>query len=571
MSNQNQVPGSIPALRTYAKDLEDTRQAKNLIAKVVSASDVDSGKRVPTPPKPIREKVERRPEAKKQEPLIKAKPVASKKTQNAKILVEVDNEDAADATVITDTKKDRFRLLPSLLRSINNWFSDHKEARRRKAVPKYTVAETTRRKGVIQKATSKTGKAATADFRNLQERIKNRSEEEMVVSQSGQTFWTPDTEPGFLLLEEDNEPQVTNVVIEPRRSIHTNAATLEDFTEDEINEDDLRWEAEANPEPAKDVGPRQSEVTEPETKTQPEPEPEQTWEESVPEPEVAPTPQAVTIENEPTEVQIEPTIVEPEPETPEETVLVPVISDEEKTTRLIPPKPKRYIDITFWQQLKELNTNALALVISIVILIIASSVFVVQVLLNRDVSPEAEVAPTVESLLLNTELKLLVRNDVSAQSLISSISAEQANVTGIVQIAFVEAFPSNQPLLPSTLIDQLELNTETNLAQSTEELRFGYTSTAQPFILMKVPNTMVAQGGLLIWEKNLYSDFSKVFGLNPTSQSVSNFTDSTFAGRDVRSIKQPNGDDMLIYGIINNTVIITTNSDSYRELSILIK
>jgi hypothetical protein len=136
----------------------------------------------------------------------------------------------------------------------------------------------------------------------------------------------------------------------------------------------------------------------------------------------------------------------------------------------------------------------------------------------------------------------------------------------------MEVASTNNPMSPVTVLNLLGLDVEKNLAQSISVLRFGYTSEQQPFILMKVPNTIVAQGGLLLWEKNLYADLAKVFVLDPIPQSSNlNFSDSTFAGRDVRLIKQPSGSENLIYGLINNTVIITTTSSSYRELSILIK
>ncbi len=84
---------------------------------------------------------------------------------------------AGPATIITDTKKDRFRLFPAIGDSLKKWFEDNKKNFLTKKTPKYTVPETTRRKGVIQKATSKTGTFVASDHSLIYKRIKERDQE----------------------------------------------------------------------------------------------------------------------------------------------------------------------------------------------------------------------------------------------------------------------------------------------------------------------------------------------------------------------------------------------------------
>ncbi|HMO77633.1 MAG TPA: hypothetical protein PKA42_00555 [Candidatus Paceibacterota bacterium] len=574
MANQNQVPGKIPALRTYAQDLEDTRHAKNLSPKVVAIDEpaatpkVSVHKVAPTAPKKI---TPTNITPKRENALIDV----TKELNDIGTKIIIDNEDAASATVITDTKRDRFKLFPAILNSLNNWFSDQKKSHSRKAVPKYTIPETTRRKGLIQKATSHTGTIATADFSNLQERIKQRTDEVEEAEVVGHTIWTPDTEPGFLLLEETNSSPVTNVIIEPRKSYY-NEVPLEDEDEDEA--DDLEtdeafstWENEAEEE---------SPPVEPETPQTVES--VSRWEavdikpiEEI----VVEAPQSEWVMPEVKEVSLPAQDLE----TTTQVISTPpvaiaqessVIAEAGPATQLIPPKrkPSRFINQSFWSQLHHLNTNTLALLISAFVLIVVVGIVLIQLSLNQErVTPTKEVS-TPESLLLNTNINLIVNSNDSASTLVANLNALKPTRREIIQAVFMEAFPENYPMRPVSVLNLLNLDVEKNLAQSITELRFGFTSEQQPFILMKVPSIIVAQGGLFLWEENLYPDFARLFTLDPIPQSSNlNFSDSTFAGRDVRLIKQPSGSELLIYGIINNTVIITTTSSSYRELSILIK
>ncbi len=84
-----------------------------------------------------------------------------------------------DATVITDTMTDRFSLFPSVITSIRNWFKKIALKRKQKKIPTYSIPETERRKGVIQKATSKTGTMFTSDAETLREQIRKRHQLEL--------------------------------------------------------------------------------------------------------------------------------------------------------------------------------------------------------------------------------------------------------------------------------------------------------------------------------------------------------------------------------------------------------
>lgn len=78
----------------------------------------------------------------------------------------------AKATVITDTKNKRFTLTDAVSDSITIWYKSKKDQLSGKNVPKYTLPEAQRRKGIIQKATSQTGRMTTADHAAVLQKLR---------------------------------------------------------------------------------------------------------------------------------------------------------------------------------------------------------------------------------------------------------------------------------------------------------------------------------------------------------------------------------------------------------------
>jgi hypothetical protein len=219
MDTQNSPTPKLPAIRTYAKDLEVKRKQKGLPPEETGAVVKDTPKmaaavEVKTKPQAPKVQLFKRTEKEPPEkPTVTPLPPHSSLSKKAvpvpKIIAAepretsfiVDNDDGGAATIITDTKRGRFKLFPAIMLSIKSWFADKKKAHAAKKAPKYTVPETTRRKGVIQRATSQTGKFTSSDFESIQERIRNRKKEDQKPEAT--TTWSANTEPGFPLLEGD--------------------------------------------------------------------------------------------------------------------------------------------------------------------------------------------------------------------------------------------------------------------------------------------------------------------------------------------------------------------------------
>ncbi|KKT77677.1 MAG: hypothetical protein UW75_C0057G0006, partial [Parcubacteria group bacterium GW2011_GWF2_44_8] len=259
MDTETKAPTKLAAIRTYAKDLDSNRNhkasaaaepvvvetAEQMVKEPVRASDTLTTKvsRVEVPAsKPVPKK------APKEVPALK--PITPTKNDPTIIM---DNEDGAAATIITDTKHDEFKLIPAIINSIHDWFLAKKRGYKAKKIPKYTVPDTTRRKGIIQKATSKTGKFASSDFSSIQERILERKANaaaKALRDDEPDTIWTANTEPGFALLAETTTQKISNVQMVARKSFR--ATPTEEVpkpepiyeTETETDgPDDNRWAA----------------------------------------------------------------------------------------------------------------------------------------------------------------------------------------------------------------------------------------------------------------------------------------------------------------------------------------
>ena len=220
----------------------------------------------------------------------------------------------SDSMIIRDTKITRIKFIPSVVASIKNWFKNLSNKRKRRSIPTYNVPETDRRKGVIQKATSKTGTLFTADNETLKEqiRLRQRSGRAQTEEVEYETNWSPYTETGYNLLEAPEETEISDV---PRWDSDTNNSVSLEFKK-------LTREIPSEQKPIQVVVPsKQTElVPEPVEKVEEEPE---AAEEEVEKPEpIAKTEEpvedetmeVVEEETKPEEVVEEEPVIEPEPE-----------------------------------------------------------------------------------------------------------------------------------------------------------------------------------------------------------------------------------------------------------------
>jgi hypothetical protein len=546
MDTETKGPNKLAAIRTYAKDLDTKRNHKSGSPKEAGVVAVE-----PVIKEPIRasdtlttevSKIDvptTKPRPKKAVSVPALKPITPTPTKKDPTII-VDNEDASPATIITDTKRGQFKLIPAIINSISGWFTAKKQDYKAKKIPKYTVPDTTRRKGIIQKATSKTGKFASSDFSSIQERILERkaaAAKTKDAEEEPSAIWTANTEPGFALLAETTAPQISNVQVVARKTFRAvpeeiviavepePIPTPEPQSSPDIEEgkDDDRWSApvrEAIPEVTPTAIATKDEVSE----------------------EAPAAPEPLPIEKEPDEVE-------------------PIEAPESIQAVATPVKKSRF-------DVLKVNTNLLTLYISgaVIALVILSAAG--YFILYKDGAMTSN-TPASETLLLGTEVRSLMLYNVTADSIykaFNSLQTERGTTQGVFM--FTSTIGSTEIVSPNQIVSALELELAPDFGQTISAMRVGYINQA-PYVLLKVKDQVAARGGLLLWEDTMYNDLTKLLSLAP--EATDTFLDATIGGSDVRVLKNSNGAERLLYGIVSGNIIITTNSASYAQLTTLLK
>ncbi len=81
-----------------------------------------------------------------------------------------------------------------------------------------------------------------------------------------------------------------------------------------------------------------------------------------------------------------------------------------------------------------------------------------------------------------------------------------------------------------------------------------------PFIIFTTTDYASSFAGMLKWEPNMVSDIGSIFGITSTSTPV--FLDKSLQNKDLRVLKDDNGQTILLYSFIDkNTLVITTKEN----------
>ncbi len=433
-----------------------------------------------------------------------------------------------DATVISDKKSHGFRLLPAIVESFKTWFKKFSAKRKKKAEPKYTVPETERRKGVIQKATSKTGTSFTADNETLKEQIRKRRLQEAQIEKNDdpETTWSPFTEPGYKLLEEPEgqSSQVQNIVVEykklrrpaPEIIEPTPLPTQQDkVVEEESNLEDLRWSTNQN-EP---------------TIFEPAPDLESPTEENPESTETEPLPEPVNVQK-------------------------PVSSQEGQLPRRLDRANSNQLFIRF-------DTNTLTVVLLITII-----GFVVILFASRTLFKQFENEESL-AILTNNQLQPILS---SAELIAITLTTENLNDLPKLVTDTIDSTPAGLVELPviSPVGDEVTASYISRLLnydilpafrQSLTSIRFASINHSDPAIILQFVDRDTVLGSLLEWEKEMPADLRTLYAIPPEANG--SFSDESIQGVDVRVLRYE-GKAVLAYGIIGeSTALIAANTTDF--------
>lgn len=457
-----------------------------------------------------------------------------------------------DATVITDNKSNRFKLFPAIAAALKDWFKSLKPKKKKIPPPKYTVPKASERKEVIQKATTKTGARFSNDNKALKEQIKLREEkkaEKKITADTipaepehePETIWTPYTETGYNLLEEENEvvDATQNVNLEfKKHSVPTEEVELEPIPvpklktavteEAELVSEEINTEIkEASPEAETDnlIPDRWSGVNE--------------------------------------QIDIEPKNA-PAP-AKETTTYVPKNNPEESPAGLK-------------EEIINSKTNTLTLIILVILVGVLIVFFVARIMFNSNFTLnglfnqteviEEEPISKIEPLLTNSEVKNIVLTSSKLNTLVELINQGiDSSSEGITELPVTSL--TGEEISASYLFNLLDFNTKATLKQSINTARFISHNQSEPALVIKFVDENTIKGGLLNWESNMSEDLKPIY--KQTTAAIGNFRDETIGQIDVRVLTSDT-DTLIVYGFINkNTVIISPDLDSFVAIKNTLK
>lgn len=439
-----------------------------------------------------------------------------------------------DATIITDTKTDDFNLFSSIITSVKGWFNKIQAERKKRKMPLYSVPSTDRRKGVIQRATTKTATTIATDNRSIKEQIKRRKQIETEVKKhTPETTWSPFTDSVFSLLEAPD--QTENVVVEYKKiSQPTPASTPEQIIENTTTE--IGSIKEILPEEVIEV------TEEPTISTEDEQVDdvfsEERWASSYEDEQIAP--------------EINRKVFA--------TLNTPVLNNNiDSDLNESPGRTSLFSKI-------DPNTSIVLLLIIIASLIVI--IIVGRIIINSKLNNIEEVS-TAQTFDINpilteaTPVFAVLTTDTVKDypSLIkSTIKTAPAGIIELITVS-----PTGSEMSGAYTFDLLNFRTIPNLRHSLTAARFISINHGAPALLLQFVDPDTVTGALLQWETTIIIDTHSLYQTSYEIKPI--FTDSVVNGINIRILSH-DSKVVLVYGLINdNTALVTNNIDDFDQIS----
>ena len=613
---------TIPKIRTYAADLLDVRAnppyttiPKTPTATINSIPQPTEAAVIPpfhtfdhapknvvaAPPNRQTDYSKNTPEA-----TATAQAIISKSSTTSQTVTE-----ALPAVIITDTKHKRFSLGAALQTSLYDWWQTKKEDAKKRKVPKYTVPDAERRKGVIQKATAKTGRDSTADHAAVLSKIRVAKQIPHTQSTPSVTplpkpiptpSWgtdsgaaTPATDkPSNILVTQKTRPAPTSAQLssqtQPWESPSQKQVTVGSIPQaspakiilsgTEFSK--IKQERMLTPQvevAKKIITPI---ITLPILKT---PEPPTTV---LPVIQVAAVTPQVTPVSRPKIMPIIPAVVTaiisppaafvPSPIIPAAPVpSYPSIFQSEYTDtdpiraqtptvperRFAPPRPTHR---SFFSVISETN-HLVFISFGVLLFVVVSGLSLRSYLKNStdNSGTPSEAAPEIYTTFTNSELAPVPTSVATKQELAAALQTGKPDVESLVEIPILDR-TTNSSLTPAGFFALLDAQVLFDFKASVTAVIFGnYRGT--PWIILTITDKNTALGGMLAWEKTLSRDLTPVFTAT-TLGTENGFIDGVSGSTDIRMLKNNNGTVAITYGFVtDNTILITGTEAAFLNLA----
>jgi len=457
-----------------------------------------------------------------------------------------------DAVIITDTKHNRFHLIAEIKKALQFWWEKKLTKYAENKKPKYTIPQAERRKGVIQKATSSTGRTISVDHDAVLERIK--ASKHLVLPKSSIT--EQDKKYSILQNSFNNEKEAT-------------------WSKTTKTDTDLKQE-----------------TVSPETKTIPA----KIISSKIPVPPIVPVasvPPVKIIKPKTPMVPVVPVI----PATPSiplvgenknsdtEISLANNLPNEKKDDQLIVPQIKivksnlnkrdnNHLASRLMTLLRDLMPLKNIKLFVLVTLMLTTIGFIIYVGINtlKATPTTSQSKNNYSSALFNTAIQyhdILVEKD--KLSIFAQIQTRNNPAESVTEINFILP-QSNEVITAPALLPLFGFNLAPDFVSSLGKITFGFYHN-EPWLVITTNNKTTAQGGLLRWETNMNNDLDPLFGSiiiarQPKTFSLTGFKDSLINNLDVRILFDDDKKEKLVYGFVSSDyILITTNTMAWLNLS----
>jgi hypothetical protein len=528
-----------------------------------------------------------------------------------------------EGSIVTDRKRERFRLFPAIFAALSSWFSTKKDEIEEAHTVQRPIVKSERRKEVIQAAAEQAKQAPADDHEQIAEKLKNveriTSKEEFKIKDASEV-----PEVSWQHTREDNEtePDQTDESLDdalnssdtPSKPLliedaHTTQASplLLDESDENEEQESVSVSPPEVPEPEKHEGTEHEVLAETEAKAQDdvktpvesaseksENSSQETLSEDRPaEEEILESKSAPkdTLDKETTldtEVPAEPVeeekpsgyaahyekLVQHKLNPTEETVLESVQSIPDVTEKETPQPKFNQTDVPGAQlgkigQPKQQSQKGFKFPVLIVVIIVAIllGVGVSAWYFTRDTQDENIIVPIIVSELITTNSTLEIPFTEDRDAFIRSIQAAIASQeTGAVEIKPIT--DDGQTMDSTTLLNTLMPNIPGNFERAVTQVSLGGFNGAEAIIVMKFTSFDTVFGSLLDMEDTLYADLAPLYGEAASTRSI----DSRVNNKGIRVLTGEDEEDKIVYGFIDkNTLLVTTSREVYSSVSSLVK
>jgi hypothetical protein len=166
------TPSVLSKVHTFAQDLEQARIGRGQTPAATPSTAATPIASAPTPRVQATSSTAKQAVPAISQSASSTPTVVTAPATPVKLATTSDRDASYPATIITDKKRHKFNLTEEVSTAIGDWWNEKVKTIKKNKKPTYRVPAVERRKGVVQAATTQTGRAATTDYSEVVAKLK---------------------------------------------------------------------------------------------------------------------------------------------------------------------------------------------------------------------------------------------------------------------------------------------------------------------------------------------------------------------------------------------------------------